>query len=145
MVVDRRHQEHPPPRALEVKHLDDHRKRLDHEEPAHDRQHDLVLGDDRHSAQRAADGQLINGSGAGTGIPVVWGISATVDRFTKAMEGAKGRTGELPAGGEIVFTGARASLFEQGPAEGGKGADGLLKGVSRVLQPGGVVIIKVPN
>jgi hypothetical protein len=35
--------------------------------------------------------QLINGTGSAPGIPVVWGISATVDRFNKAMEGAKGR------------------------------------------------------
>jgi type III restriction enzyme len=35
--------------------------------------------------------QLINGTGSVPGIPVVWGISATVDRFNKAMEGAKGR------------------------------------------------------
>jgi type III restriction enzyme len=35
--------------------------------------------------------QLINGTGAVPGIPIVWGISATVDRFNKAMEGAKGR------------------------------------------------------
>jgi hypothetical protein len=35
--------------------------------------------------------QLINGTGGVPGIPVVWGISATVDRFNKAMEGAKGR------------------------------------------------------
>ena len=26
------------------------------------------------------------------GIPVVWGISATVERFNKAMEGAQGRS-----------------------------------------------------
>lgn len=36
--------------------------------------------------------QLINGTGSVPGIPVVWGISATVDRFNKAMEGAKGRS-----------------------------------------------------
>ncbi|SHL15091.1 DEAD/DEAH box helicase [Bradyrhizobium lablabi] len=35
--------------------------------------------------------QLINGTGSVSGIPVVWGISATVDRFNKAMDGAKGR------------------------------------------------------
>lgn len=35
--------------------------------------------------------QLINGTGSVPGIPVVWGISATVDRFNKAMEGARGR------------------------------------------------------
>lgn len=45
-----------------------------------------------------------------------------IDPQARRWEGAKGRTGELPAGGEIVFTGARASLFEDEPAEGGKGA-----------------------
>jgi type III restriction enzyme len=36
--------------------------------------------------------QLINGTGSVPGIPIVWGISATVDRFNKAMEGANGRS-----------------------------------------------------
>ena len=35
--------------------------------------------------------RLINGDQGVPGIPVVWGISATVERFNKAMEGAKGR------------------------------------------------------
>jgi type III restriction enzyme len=36
--------------------------------------------------------QLINGTGSVPGIPIVWGISATVDRFNKAMDGAKDRS-----------------------------------------------------
>lgn len=36
--------------------------------------------------------QLINGSGATPAIPIVWGVSATVDRFNKALEGMQGRT-----------------------------------------------------
>lgn len=36
--------------------------------------------------------RLINGDNGVPGIPVVWGISATVDRFNKAMEGAQGRS-----------------------------------------------------
>lgn len=36
--------------------------------------------------------RLINGTDAGVPIPVVWGISATIDRFTKAMAGVEGRT-----------------------------------------------------
>lgn len=36
--------------------------------------------------------QLINGSGGTPAIPIVWGISATVDRFNKALEGMQGRT-----------------------------------------------------
>ena len=39
--------------------------------------------------------QLINGSGAVPGIPIVWGISATVERFNDAMAGMQGR-GTLP-------------------------------------------------
>lgn len=35
--------------------------------------------------------RLINGEGGVPGIPVVWGISATVERFNKAMEVATGR------------------------------------------------------
>lgn len=40
--------------------------------------------------------RLINGAHGVPGIPVVWGISATVERFTKAMEGAQQRS-TLPA------------------------------------------------
>jgi type III restriction enzyme len=36
--------------------------------------------------------RLINGDKGVPGIPVVWGISATVERFNKAMEGARGRS-----------------------------------------------------
>ena len=36
--------------------------------------------------------RLINGKGGVPGIPVVWGISATVERFNTAMEGAQGRS-----------------------------------------------------
>ena len=36
--------------------------------------------------------RLINGVSGVPGIPVVWGISATVERFKKAMEGAQERT-----------------------------------------------------
>ena len=32
--------------------------------------------------------QLINGTGSVPGVPVVWGISATVDRFKQALAGA---------------------------------------------------------
>jgi hypothetical protein len=40
--------------------------------------------------------RLINGEKGVPGIPIVWGISATVDRFNRAMEGAHGRS-TLPA------------------------------------------------
>ncbi|WP_281302197.1 MULTISPECIES: DEAD/DEAH box helicase family protein [unclassified Iodidimonas] len=36
--------------------------------------------------------QLINGSGSTPAIPIVWGISATVDRFNKALKDMQGRT-----------------------------------------------------
>ncbi|MCW5827851.1 MAG: DEAD/DEAH box helicase family protein [Deltaproteobacteria bacterium] len=39
--------------------------------------------------------RLINGSGSVTGIPVIWGISATVERFNKAIESA-GKHSKLP-------------------------------------------------
>ena len=35
--------------------------------------------------------RLINGEKGVPGIPIVWGISATVERFNKAMDGAQGR------------------------------------------------------
>jgi type III restriction enzyme len=35
--------------------------------------------------------RLINGAGAVPAIPVVWGISATIERFTEAMAGMQGR------------------------------------------------------
>jgi hypothetical protein len=36
--------------------------------------------------------QLINGSGSTPAIPIVWGISATVQRFNDALKGMQGRT-----------------------------------------------------
>jgi general secretion pathway protein H len=47
-----------------------------------------------------------------------------IDPQARRWEGAKGRSGSLPDAGEIVFTGARASLFEDAStqAESGKGA-----------------------
>ena len=39
--------------------------------------------------------QLINGNGSVPGIPIVWGISATVERFNEAISGMQGR-GTLP-------------------------------------------------
>jgi type III restriction enzyme len=43
------------------------------------------------SAKSTIVQRLINGAGGVPGIPVVWGISATVERFKKAMEGAQQR------------------------------------------------------
>lgn len=58
----------------------------------------LVL-DEAHRGMGGADGErptivkrLINGYGDVPAIPVVWGISATVDRFNKAMDGAEGHS-----------------------------------------------------
>jgi type III restriction enzyme len=58
----------------------------------------LVL-DEAHRGMGKENGEkstivkrLINGEKGVPGIPVVWGISATVERFNKAMEGAKGRS-----------------------------------------------------
>ncbi|WP_374429978.1 DEAD/DEAH box helicase [Tabrizicola sp.] len=59
----------------------------------------LVL-DEAHRGMRASTGagekttivkRLINGSGSVPGIPVVWGISATVERFNAAMSDMQGR------------------------------------------------------
>ncbi|MBU1305070.1 MAG: type III restriction endonuclease subunit R, partial [Alphaproteobacteria bacterium] len=59
----------------------------------------LVL-DEAHRGMRAATGagekttivkRLINGSGTVPGLPVVWGISATVERFNAAMSDMMGR------------------------------------------------------
>jgi type III restriction enzyme len=59
----------------------------------------LVL-DEAHRGMRAATGagekttivkRLINGSGSVSGIPVVWGISATVERFNAAMADMQSR------------------------------------------------------
>lgn len=47
------------------------------------------------SAKATIVQRLINGARGVPGISVVWGISATVERFNKAMEGAQGR-GTLP-------------------------------------------------
>ncbi|HET6995765.1 MAG TPA: DEAD/DEAH box helicase family protein [Chitinophagaceae bacterium] len=62
----------------------------------------LVL-DEAHRGMGKENGEkstivkrLINGEKGVPGIPIVWGISATVDRFNKAMEGAQGRS-SLPA------------------------------------------------
>lgn len=47
----------------------------------------------RENAERSTIVQrLINGENGVPGIPVVWGISATVERFTRAMGGAQGRS-----------------------------------------------------
>lgn len=40
--------------------------------------------------------RLINGGGGVPPVPVVWGISATIERFTTAMQGAQGRTSYAP-------------------------------------------------
>lgn len=45
-----------------------------------------------------------------------------IDPAGRRWQGAKGRSGSLPEGGEIVFTGARAEQFARGPVETGKGA-----------------------
>ena len=44
-----------------------------------------------------------------------------IDPQARRWQGAKGRSGSLPAAGEIVFTGARAEQFEELQAQGGKG------------------------
>src|SRR6185437_1866002 len=72
----------------------------------------LVL-DEAHRGMGGADGdrptivkRLINGYGDVPGIPVVWGISATVERFNKAMDGAEGRS-TLP---HVIVDAARCRI-----------------------------------
>ena len=88
----------------------------------------LVL-DEAHRGMRAATGmgerttivkRLINGSGSVPGIPVVWGISATVERFNAAMTDMQGRA-TLP---NVVVDSAKVQ------------ASGLLKDT---------IILDVPN
>src|SRR5471032_677842 len=55
VVMQRRHAEDALAGPLEGQHLHDHRYGLEHEQPAHDGQHELVLDHDRGSAERAAD------------------------------------------------------------------------------------------
>ena len=45
-----------------------------------------------------------------------------IDPAARRWQGAKGRSGKLPEAGEIVFTGARATQFDDRQAAGGKGA-----------------------
>jgi hypothetical protein len=57
----------------------------------------LVLDEAHRGMKESVDAkptivkQLTNGTGSVPAVPIVWGISATVERFNKAMEGAKGR------------------------------------------------------
>ena len=51
------------------------------------------MGKERESGEKSTIvKRLINGEKGVPGIPVVWGISATVERFNKAMDGAQGRS-----------------------------------------------------
>jgi len=49
------------------------------------------VGSSRNDGKPTIVKQLINGKGSVPGIPVVWGISATVDRFNQAISGMQGR------------------------------------------------------
>ena len=55
VVVERRHQQDPPPEGLESEDLGGDRERLDHEDPADDDQQHLGLGHHREGADRAAE------------------------------------------------------------------------------------------
>lgn len=55
-----------------------------------DEAHRGMGGDNREKSTIVK--RLINGEKGVPGIPVVWGISATVERFNKAMEGVQGRS-----------------------------------------------------
>ena len=55
MVMDRRHAKDAFAGELERNHLHDYRDSFEHEQPADDAKHDLVLGRDRDGAQHAAE------------------------------------------------------------------------------------------
>src|SRR4051812_29593134 len=55
MMMQRRHAEHALAREAERDHLHDHRDRLEHEQSAHDRERELLLGRDRNGAEQAAE------------------------------------------------------------------------------------------
>src|SRR6478609_9191083 len=57
MVVDRRHLEDPLFAELETAHLEDDGHRFHHEHAADDDEERLLLGADRGSSERAADGE----------------------------------------------------------------------------------------
>ncbi len=66
-----------------------------------------------------------------------------IDPAARQWQGAKGRSGDLPAVGEVVFTGARASQFAPGDGNDDKGTvrffpDGAATGGRvRLLASGG--------
>lgn len=92
----------------------------------------LVL-DEAHRGMRSASGsgekstivsRLINGSGSVPGIPVVWGISATVERFNTAIAGMQGRA-TLPSvvvdSGKVQASGLlKDSIILDVPKEAGQ-------------------------
>src|SRR5208282_2957621 len=53
VVMERRHAKDAFAGELEGEHLHEDRHGLEHEEPAYDRKHELVLGDDADGAERA--------------------------------------------------------------------------------------------
>src|SRR5918997_6691184 len=57
VVVDGRHLEDPASRQLEYDDLDDHRERLQHEEPPYHRQQEFGLGQNRGGGQHSPDGE----------------------------------------------------------------------------------------
>lgn len=66
-----------------------------------------------------------------------------IDPAARQWQGAKGRSGSLPNVGEVVFTGARTTMFDPGEQNAGKGtvrffADGAATGGRvRLLANGG--------
>lgn len=58
-----------------------------------------------------------------------------IDPLARRWQGAKGRTGDLPGSGEIVFTGARAAQFSA-PTEIGGAQPADDKGVVRFFADG---------
>src|SRR5271165_2297046 len=57
VMMNRRHSKNPLPAKLERSHLQNHRQRFHHKNPAHKHQQHLLLDDHRDGAQRAAERQ----------------------------------------------------------------------------------------
>ena len=57
MVMDGGHQEDAFTRESEIRHLNDHRERFDHEDAPHDEEQEFMPNQHRNRAQRAAKGE----------------------------------------------------------------------------------------
>lgn len=82
--------------------------------------------------------RLVNGEGGRPPVPIVWGISATPERFQKAMEGATGRTTRETvevAVGDVQESGLlKDTIILSVPGESGKTDTTLLRSAVTSVQ-----------